>query len=70
MKDEFQTRSVALTDIESRVTRTFSTPPWRLEALKFGVGGCKVTLVHQDGHTHVCVVNAKEETVRQRFTGW
>ena len=70
MKDVLTPRPVALTDVETRVTLVFHNPPWRLKSLKFGIGGSRVTLVHRDGRVHVCVVNAKEETVRQRFAGW
>ena len=63
-------RTIALTDVESRRTLVFSSPPWSLKGLKCGLGGCRVTLVHEDGRVRTIVTNAEERSVKARLKGW
>lgn len=62
--------AAALTDVVTGKTFIFHHPPWTLEKLKCGLGGCRVTLVKSDGERREIVVNAPESTVRARFSRW
>lgn len=63
-------KTIAITDAESRRTLLFSTPPWRLKKLKCGIGGCRISLIHDDGTVRCVTTSAEERTVRARLEGW
>lgn len=65
-------KRVILTDCQTRVSRFFENPPWRLGQItdRKDDGTFDVHMIHEDGQELIINVDADRLSLTNRFKGW